>query len=487
MLPTLSVTLLACASAHVFLAFYGLIQFARRPSQRGYLWFSVLATTFMLFSIGGGVAAAAETVATATLGFQLKMAGLALTLPPLLLFAHALSSNERPHRLLRTNLVVAGIALVLNISGAFFDPNVPHRGAAYPSTALSAPPGEPTWALALFLVVTIVVTTLTYSKALLPTAISRLERPMFLGLVAGIFAGGYDTGVLLKLWSGGYTVEYALVFVATMLMISLAHQIRGTRVSLQHRTAELDVAYRQLRDAQASLVETQQLAAIGELSAVIAHEVRNPLTVMRNAVSGMRRAQTTDADRKTLLEILDEESARLDRLVRDLLSYATPIAADRHEGSVLGSVEAALHQSGTRESHAVQVEIDAALLWVVDERLIQRALEHILVNAAQSTPGTLPIRISAHRTEAAVVIDVDDSGPGFHEDVAHRAFEPFVTNRATGSGLGLAIVSRIVAAHDGDVQLLRGSVGGALVRVVVPDPALPGASTPPARRTSMPV
>lgn len=486
MFPTLSVTLLACASTHLFLTIYGLIQFTRRPSQRGYLWFAVLTATFMIFTVGGGIAAAAETVAMATLGFQIKMAGVALAVPPMALFLHLLAERESRPALFTPTLLVSGLGLVLNAAGAFFDPNVPNHGTAYPTSAVAAPPGEPTWALAVFLVSTIVVTTLTYRHALRPANVSQLETPMFLGLVMATVAGTHDTAVLLGLWKGPYTVEYALVAESIALIMSLARQIAKTRERLQNRTAELDVAYKQLRAAQASLVETQQLAAIGELSAVIAHEVRNPLTVMRNAVSGMRRPQTTEADRKTLLGILDEESTRLDRLVRDLLSYATPIATERHEGSVLGSVEAALHQSGTRESHPVLVAIDPALLWTVDERLIQRALEHILVNAAQSTPANLPIRVSARRVDGTVTVDVDDSGPGFREDVAQRAFEPFVTSRATGSGLGLAIVARIVTAHDGEAQLLTGESGGALVRLILPDPVEKQSSHPPVRRTSVP-
>src|SRR5690606_11573366 len=98
-----------------------------------------------------------------------------------------------------------------------------------------------------------------------------------------------------------------------------------TADELGRRTEELRRSYSNLRLTQEELVRKEQLAAVGELSAVIAHEVRNPLAIIKNAVSSLRRPTLRPSDRGVLLGILDEEVDRLNRLVRDLLAYARPV------------------------------------------------------------------------------------------------------------------------------------------------------------------
>ena len=105
--------------------------------------------------------------------------------------------------------------------------------------------------------------------------------------------------------------------------------------SLREKTEELRHSYAELRLVQNELVSKKQLAAVGELAAAIAHEVRNPLAVIVNAVAGLRRSAVRDEDRTMLLRIVDEEAARLNRLVTDLLRFARPVSVKRSPVSLL--------------------------------------------------------------------------------------------------------------------------------------------------------
>src|SRR5690606_6500389 len=105
--------------------------------------------------------------------------------------------------------------------------------------------------------------------------------------------------------------------------------------SLEARTAELEVSYAEIDMMYNELSQKQQLAAVGELAAAIAHEVRNPLAIIMNAVSGMRRKTISERDRETLLSIVNEETERLNHLVTELLRFARPVAASRGPASLL--------------------------------------------------------------------------------------------------------------------------------------------------------
>ena len=123
-------------------------------------------------------------------------------------------------------------------------------------------------------------------------------------------------------------------------------------LALERKTRELEAAHESVRTAQRALVRKEQLAAIGELSAVIAHEIRNPLAILKNAASGLSRERVSEADRETLLTILDQEADRLNRLVTDLLSYANPLVPDARPVDLVDLVHRAAQLA--LESHATR-------------------------------------------------------------------------------------------------------------------------------------
>lgn len=218
---------------------------------------------------------------------------------------------------------------------------------------------------------------------------------------------------------------------------------------------DLRKSYADLARTQEQLVQRERLAAIGELAAVVAHEVRNPLGVIFNSIGTIRRLLGDDERAWTLVRILEEEATRLNHIVGDLLDFARPripaLQRDRIETVLDDAVAAAVASAA---DVTVVREIDPNLPAVpMDARLMRQALLNIAQNAVQAMPegGTLTVR--AKKNGSAVRVSIEDTGPGIPPDIRARIFEPFFTTRARGTGLGLAVVKRIVDGHAGEIEL----------------------------------
>ncbi len=251
------------------------------------------------------------------------------------------------------------------------------------------------------------------------------------------------------------------------------------RDRLMDKTKELAVeseklsrSFKSLRAAQSELVRKEQLAAIGELSAIVAHEVRNPLAVITNAVATLRRPATTGGDRDVLLGILSEETARLNQLVGDLLHYAKPLSLERDNVSVREIVEKALGVLATRVDVTVEiVEASPVCRVRADALLLRQAFDNVVNNAVQAMPGggTLLVELSSAPDEAGVELVFRDNGEGMNTVVRSRALDAFFTTRPAGTGLGLAIVARVVDAHGGRLRILSEPDTGTEVRIFLPE------------------
>ncbi len=221
-------------------------------------------------------------------------------------------------------------------------------------------------------------------------------------------------------------------------------------------------SYAELAATRAEMVRRERLAAVVDLSAIVAHEVRNPLGVIFNAVASLRRMLQPEGDTAMLLDILSEESDRLNRMVGDLLDYTRPREVMLQQEDVQQVLKDALEAarglqlaSGGVEFSA---EVEPGLPQVpVDRRLLRQALLNVLVNALQSMPqgGTVRVhaRLEGRAGRGAVRIDVADQGCGIPNELLHRVFEPFFTTKAQGTGLGLAVVKRILDAHHGEMAV----------------------------------
>ncbi|MBL8957940.1 MAG: PAS domain-containing protein [Myxococcaceae bacterium] len=225
-----------------------------------------------------------------------------------------------------------------------------------------------------------------------------------------------------------------------------------------------------LQETQAMLVAKERLAAVGELAAAVAHEVRNPLGAIFNALNILRRELE-----HPLLGVLTEESDRLNRIVGDLLDFARP-CEPRFSGESISKVINQALSSVDLGSRGIDVRLELAKDYdqlPMDGRLVRQLLINLFENAAQAMPpvgGRLQIR--TERAEEALRLFVTDNGPGVPVHLRERVFAPFFTTKATGTGLGLAVVKRIAESHGGSVLLEQPPppLGGAQFRVELPLP-----------------
>ncbi len=223
----------------------------------------------------------------------------------------------------------------------------------------------------------------------------------------------------------------------------------------------LRISYDEVAATRAEMVKRERLAGLGELAAIVAHEVRNPLGVIYNASSSLKRLVEGSADGTTLVGIVREECERLNQIVGDLLDFARPRQLSMQPEEVprvLADVVEAL--GATNVKCEVDVEPNLPLL-VIDRRLMRQALVNVALNAVQAMPhgGVLNLRARARPDENALLLEVQDEGPGIPDEHLSRIFEPFFTTKATGAGLGLAVVKRIVEDHGGEVSVASSPKG----------------------------
>jgi signal transduction histidine kinase len=304
-------------------------------------------------------------------------------------------------------------------------------------------------------------------------------RLLLLGTSLSALAGIHDALVRAGVIRSVYLFEHAALVALLAVGHVVVRRFALTAIALESREGELARSYEELRMTQEELVRKEQLAAVGELSAVIAHEVRNPLAILKNAVSSLRRSTLTPTDRAVLLGILDEETNRLNRLVRDLLAYARPLVPKGTSIELEPLVRRAIDIACGARPRAVEPEIEidlraAPLAVHGDADLLRQAFVNVIDNALQAMPAGGRLRVEG-RTETiegspAVAISFTDTGEGMDVVVRAKALDPFFTTRPAGTGLGLAIVDRVVKNHGGMLDIESARAVGTTVTLTLPVP-----------------
>jgi two-component system sensor histidine kinase PilS (NtrC family) len=235
-----------------------------------------------------------------------------------------------------------------------------------------------------------------------------------------------------------------------------------------------------IRRMEEALKRADRLAALGELSARMAHEIRNPLAAMSGSVQMLAEQGAIGGNDGRLLEIVLRESDRLNKLITEFLAYARPTLPHKVTIDLKTLVEdmRLLLFSDSRFDH---VEIDnrvpPQIQIQADFHQINQVFLNLLYNSAEAMPegGTIVIEsrfmskgTNGFRTSPAVLVSITDSGRGIDADAAKHVFEPFWTSKADGTGLGLAIVYRIIEAHGGSISVESPSAGGCCCTIILP-------------------
>jgi PAS domain S-box-containing protein len=237
---------------------------------------------------------------------------------------------------------------------------------------------------------------------------------------------------------------------------------------------ELLAAQRRLETTQADLVRRERLATLGELAAMVAHEVRNPLGVIFNALATLRRVDPAGADAHSMHALIGDEAERLDRMVTALLELARPGDAALAPTVVAEVLRDAIDAARvvSQEEGEVRLDLPPSLpVAPLDAQKLQLAVTNLVTNALQAPKrrGPVVVRASVESGAPAMLrIEVVDDGVGVPPQLAERVFTPFFTLRAKGTGLGLAVVRRVAEAHRGTATHEPTPGGGATFVVRVP-------------------
>ncbi len=231
-----------------------------------------------------------------------------------------------------------------------------------------------------------------------------------------------------------------------------------------------------------ALAERRQLAALGEMSAVLAHELRNPLASLKGHAQLLAEALPADGRERKKVDRIVAEAERLQALCTSLLDFARP-------GDVRRAPEplAPLLAACVEAVPGARVELDLAgapEAWPLDRLRVEQAVTNLLRNAAEASPEGEAIALAARvepgpggRGPGALALAVRDRGPGLPPGQEARVFEPFFTTRVRGTGLGLAVVRRVAEQHGGEVSARTLPGGGAEVVLRLPAGAASGGAT----------
>jgi signal transduction histidine kinase len=259
----------------------------------------------------------------------------------------------------------------------------------------------------------------------------------------------------------------------------------------QALSESLAEANRSLKQAQDEARRAERLAALGQLSAGLAHEIRNPLGVIKGSAELLtQKLQAADPLARELAGYIYTEVNRVSALVSRFLDFARPSQLDLGPTDLTALVERCIKTvagQGACASVRVQRDFTPSLPQVMlDQDLCEQVFTNLLMNACEAMGeqgGELKVRIGraalapnaqnqrvpgTPAEENAVTVEVEDSGPGVPPEMKEQIFNPFVTTKKSGVGLGLAIVSKIVDAHGGSVKLISPPNHGACFRVTFP-------------------
>ncbi len=216
----------------------------------------------------------------------------------------------------------------------------------------------------------------------------------------------------------------------------------------------------------------ERMAAVGEMAARMAHEIKNPLASISGSAQVLASAGNLNDNGQRLLRILVDESRRLSGILDGFLEYAKPGVATFGPCDLSAMLRDCINLLGRsdekREFHRLNLKIPQQLLLRGEEHLLRQIFWNLSRNALQAMPEGGELEISAVQQNGRVVLQWKDSGVGMTEEIRRQAFEPFVTTRPGGTGLGLAVVYAAVAEHNGTVSIDSAPGSGTTVRVELP-------------------
>lgn len=456
--------LLAFAIVYAHTGALYLVAFSRRRVEPEFKYFGYLCSVLGVLAFGRALALSRDLGGMHVPGATLLMIGHCALVPPFIAFCETLSGK-------RTRLFPLSVAFT--ILGYIFISSGLH---------LSSAPEEELRNLSNFaalycalggLLALYALTKLARAKSG-ELAIRRIVFASALCLIALLFDSIMGAHQLHSVQLLPHVGIFALGFVHWMLL----ERFRAATDTLRVRRAAYAGSLEELLFKEKQLLETEQLAAIGELSAVIAHEVRNPLAVIKNISSGLRRQFDNLSTRMRLIDILDEEAMRLQRLSFQLETFATHSKLDPSPIEIPSLIEGGIRRALSEYEGEPRFEIETSIAEGAEQCLadavhLETALIYLIQNAidaidAMDEDGRLTIAAELRDNGNTFSLAVIDTGAGMDAETLKKAAAPFFTTKPRGSGLALTIVDRVAKNHQGALILRSEPEKGTRAELLIP-------------------
>lgn len=255
-------------------------------------------------------------------------------------------------------------------------------------------------------------------------------------------------------------------------------RLEEAQTELEEKAAAAENAYRQLKKTQELLIRSEKLSAIGELVSAVAHEINNPLTSILGYAQLL--SQVNDPDKiKSGLRIIEKEALRTAKIVKNMLAFTNTGIFRKEPANINIIMEQTLDfLSYDLHNHNIRVvkDFDKNLPAIMgDDYQIRQALVNIIINARQAITqafhtGTLTVRTRYDSTRRAVMVEIEDDGPGIPDGTRKRIFEPFFSTKrpGRGTGLGLSVSYHIIKEHQGDIFVARREPHGTIFTIAFP-------------------
>ena len=254
------------------------------------------------------------------------------------------------------------------------------------------------------------------------------------------------------------------------------HETNTLATAINEMLDALALQRRKLDEVHAAMARQQALAEVGKFSMIVAHEIKNPLAIIKGSLDILKKdAPLEPGVRERLMGFLDEEIARINGLIEDFLVFARPqTPAFRVIAPEVLVVSLAERLKLMPEGAPVNFQLENPQSAPrggqlrCDQQLLERALFNVVRNALEVSAADQEVRVAAVYSEGWLILTVEDNGPGVPSKELARIFEPFYSTKAKGTGLGLAIAKEIIVAHGGEISVVNRECGGACFTVSLP-------------------
>jgi len=290
---------------------------------------------------------------------------------------------------------------------------------------------------------------------------------------------------------GIVTIAIAVAFLLACMSWLFGESINNASSALRQRSEELQASHKklelaneELRATQEQLIRSEKLAAIGQLSSGVGHELRNPLGAIKNAIFYIQRRvaktdlPTTEPRVMEFLDIVDEEVDTANKVITDLLGFSRVAQLTVSPVNIVGIIEDALRHTPQPENIDLVKDINSDLPMVmVDADQIRQVFINIILNAQQAMPDGGRLNIQTRSKDDFVEVDFTDTGCGIPESDINKIFDPLFTTKAKGIGLGLSVCKGILERHDGNIRVESEAGRGTTFTVSLPTQQMLGTTS----------